>query len=276
MYKLTKIAALSAAIFSLSMASVAANATPLQDIKDDGVIRIGVKTDYKPFSYMNKEGNIIGFEPDLAQLIADDLGVKLEFIPVQTANRMQFLQQGRIDVMIATMSVNEERLRAVHGVEPYYFGTGTGLIMSKKDAENVSKWEDLKDYTVCGTQGAYYNRNVKKKYNIDVRAFPSTTEAQAALKTGTCQAFVQDNILIDLMVEDPSGEWADYTTPVPVEDWLPWAIAIEKSRADSDLDEYLSETIQTWYKNGTLTDLNKKWGLPENEYLVEMSEKYKD
>ncbi|HEY3460940.1 MAG TPA: transporter substrate-binding domain-containing protein, partial [Casimicrobiaceae bacterium] len=80
----------------------AARADELQDIKKKGVLVVGSKADYRPFGYLDPSGKIIGFEPDLAADVAKRLGVKLELVPVVASNRIQFLQQGKIDMMIAT------------------------------------------------------------------------------------------------------------------------------------------------------------------------------
>src|SRR5262245_17692873 len=97
----------------VAAAGIAISGLPLQaqtldKIKQRGVLVVGTKADYKPFGFRDPSGAIVGFEPDLAKDVADRLGVKLELEPVVSANRMQFLQQGKIDLMIATMNVTDE------------------------------------------------------------------------------------------------------------------------------------------------------------------------
>src|ERR1700736_6769170 len=79
-------------------------AQPLDKVKERGVLVVGSKADYKPFGFRDTSGAIVGFEPDLAKDVADQLKVKLQLEPVVGSNRMQFLQQGKIDLMIATMN----------------------------------------------------------------------------------------------------------------------------------------------------------------------------
>src|SRR3954465_4449277 len=88
--------------------------------KEAGVIVVGVKQDYKPWGYLDPSGKIIGFEIDLANDVAQRLGVKTELVPVTAANRMEFLKQGRIDMVIATMGDTPERRKIVGMVEPNY------------------------------------------------------------------------------------------------------------------------------------------------------------
>ena len=96
----------------------------LDDIKKKGTLIVGTKADYRPFGFLDPSGKIVGFEPDLAADVAKRLGVKLELVPVVASNRMQFLQQGKIDLMIATMSDTPERRKIVDIVEPELLRVG--------------------------------------------------------------------------------------------------------------------------------------------------------
>ena len=98
MLKLRSMAAVisAAAIASISFSAVAQDA--LEQIKKRGTLIVGVKADYKPYGFRDPSGKIIGIEPDLAQDVANKLGVKLELVPVVSSNRMQFLEQGKIEL----------------------------------------------------------------------------------------------------------------------------------------------------------------------------------
>jgi polar amino acid transport system substrate-binding protein len=99
-------------------ATAAARADVLADVKKRGTLVVGVKADYKPFGFRDPSGAIVGLEPDLAADVAKKLGVKLELVPVVSANRMEFLQQGKIDLMIATMSDTPARRKVVQAIDP--------------------------------------------------------------------------------------------------------------------------------------------------------------
>jgi polar amino acid transport system substrate-binding protein len=109
---LTRVLAVMLAGAGIALAQPAAAQT-LEKIHQRGTLIVGVKADYKPFGFRDPSGAIVGFEPDLAKDIADLLGVKLQLEPVVSSNRMQFLQQGKIDLMIATMNDTPERRQAV-------------------------------------------------------------------------------------------------------------------------------------------------------------------
>src|SRR5215472_2541425 len=165
-----------AAVAGFAVTSTPLLAQTLDKIKQRGVIVVGTKADYKPFGFRDPAGNIVGFEPDLAKDVADRLGVKLVLEPVVSSNRMQFLQQGKIDLMIATMNDTAERRKVVGIVEPDYYASGVNVLAVKK--AGLKSWEQLKDQKICGIQGAWYNKPIAEKYGADIVAFKGTAEAE--------------------------------------------------------------------------------------------------
>src|SRR3954451_16981615 len=111
------------ALALVAVAVVPAAAQTLDKIKQRGVVVVGSKADYKPFGFRDPSGQIVGFEPDMAADVAKKLGVKLELEPVVSSNRMQFLQQGKIDLMIATMNDKPDRRQLVGIVDPLYYAS---------------------------------------------------------------------------------------------------------------------------------------------------------
>lgn len=142
-------------------------------------------------------------EADMAADVAKTMGVDLELVGVQSSNRMQFLEQGKIDLMIATMSDRTDR-RGIFGiVQPNYYTSGTNIMSPK--ALGISEWSDLKGKPVCGKQGAFYNKIVEERHGANVVAFTGNAEAKQALRDKKCVAWVYDDssIAADLA----SGEW---------------------------------------------------------------------
>jgi len=248
-----------------------AQSPTLDRINKNGVIRVGVKTDYKPFGYLDPSGKIVGFEVDLAAGVARRLNAKLELVPVQTANRIEFLQQGRIDLMIATMTVNDQRRKVVGVIEPFYYAGGTSLLVRK--SSTIKRWEDLRGRAICGTQGAYYNRPVATQYGANIVAFPGTTEALNALLTGACEGFVQDSTLIESILLSGDAKWADYDAPLKVEDYQPWSLAVHLDELKTPWGDFMRKLVTEWHTSGFLIEAEKKSGLKASEYLRDMKEK---
>src|SRR3546814_758409 len=220
--------ALTAGIAALATAATTsgASADVIDDIRKRGKLIVGVKADYAPYGYLSSDGKVVGLEPDLAQDVADTLGVGLELVPVVSSNRMQFLEQGKIDLMIATMTDTAERRGVVDIIDPNHYSSGTN-ILSKG---NFAKWEDLKGVPVCGIQGAHYNRKTSEEFGAEIVAFKGTAEALTALKQNRCAAFVYD----DAFIVSRLGE----------ADWEGWTMRSEERRVGK---ECVSPCSSRWW-----------------------------
>ena len=250
----------------------AMGADTLAKIKEKGEIVIGVKGDYKPWGFLDETGKSIGMEIDMANDLAKRLGVKPKFVVVQSGNRNEFLIQGKIDLILATMSGNPKRRKVLGVVDPGYYSGGTAIMSLKSHA--FKNWTDLAGKKVCGTQGAYYNRRVGELYKAEIVAFPGTAEGLTELLAGNCVAFLQDSTLIaGMLATDP--KWANFETPLPVEDPASWHMAVPKAEQEGPFGKFISEVVIDWHKSGLLIDLNAKWDLGPVDFLKEMHEKYK-
>ena len=185
---------ITAGLLGLMALGAAANADVLEDIKKRGTLVVGVKPDYKPFGFRDPSGGLIGIEPDLAADVAKKLGVKLELVPVLSANRMEFLNQGKIDLMIATMSDKPDRRKVVQVIEPLYYSDAVNILL-RKDAP-LKSWEDLKGKKLCGTTGAFYNKDIAQKYGPEIASFDGSEKPLLALKNSDCIGYLYDQTFI--------------------------------------------------------------------------------
>ncbi len=245
-----------------------AAADVLQDIKDRGTLRVGVKADYRPYGYLDEGGDIVGLEPDLAQDVADDLGVGLELVPVVASNRMQFLEQGRIDLMIATMTDTAERREVVRMVEPSYYSSGTNILTP--DSTGLTEWSDLDGAPVCGVQGAFYNRKTEEEFGARIVAFTGTAEALTALEQGRCIALVYDDSFIVSRLADP--QYADYEMPLASIDDAPWGLAV--APGEDAFADYMGGIVEGWHGSGRILELEADYGIPSTPFAERMNAQY--
>jgi polar amino acid transport system substrate-binding protein len=260
-----------AALASFIIASAPLRAQTLDKINQRGILVVGTKADYKPFGFRDPSGSIVGFEPDLAKDVADRLGVKLQLEPVVSANRMQFLQQGKIDLMLATMNVTEERRKSVGIVEPSYYASGANVFLNRK--AGLKSWEQLKDQKICGIQGAFYNKYVAEKYGADIVAFRGQNEAETALQQGNCIGWLYDDTAFMERLADP--KWAAYAMPLESILEEPWGAAVKLEERDGPWGQFMSKTITDWRRNGTLIDIEKKWNIAPSAFLKKAREQTK-
>ena len=244
----------------------AAIADVLDDIAERGVLRVGVKADYPPYGYTDEQGNIVGIEPELAQDVADVLGVELELIPVVSSNRMQFLEQGRIDLMIATMTDRNDRREVVQIVDPNYYSSGTNVLAP--EAAGLTEWEQLDSLPVCGIQGAFYNRKTEEEFGADIVAFTGTAEALSALQQGTCVAFVYDDSFIISRLGE--SDWTDYGMPLATIDDAPWGLAV--AHGEDRFAALMSGMIVDWHLNGRILELETEFGVENSPFALRMHE----
>ena len=268
---LTRTALGAVILASFTLAATQANAANdrFKKVLDRGKLVVGVKADYKPWGFRDSSGKLVGMEIDMAQDVADALGVTLELVPVQSSNRMQFLQQGKIDLMIATMSDKANRRKVVGIPQPNYYTSGTNVLAKKG---MVSSWADLKGKPVCGKQGAFYNKQVSKKYGAKIIAFVGNAEAKQALRDGKCVAWVYDDSSI--MADLASGQYDDYEMPMMTEDDNPWALAVPLDELDGIWGNFMSGMIYNWHSSGRLIELEKKWGIQTTQFVVDMNKRF--
>lgn len=241
-------------------------------IQERGTIIVGVKADTRPWGYRDQDGSIIGMEADMAQQVADTLGVELELVAVESSNRMQFLEGGRIDLMIATMSDRADRREIVGVVGPNYYSSGTNVMTPQ--ALEINEWNDLEGRPVCGKQGAFYNQIVEERHGAEIIAFGSNAEALQALRDQKCIAWVYDDssIAADLA----SGQYDAFEMPLTSEDNNPWALAVPIAERHCVFGRFMSGMQFNWHQSGELIALEEKWGIQATDYLVEQNERFAD
>ena len=237
-----------------------------------GKVIVGVKADYKPWGYRDSSGKIVGMEVDVAQAAADAMGVELELTTVQSSNRMQFLEQGKVDMFIATMSDRPDRRKIVGITLPNHYTSGTNIMAPK--ALGFKSWEDLRGKPVCGKQGAFYNKVVTERYGVKVIAFTGNAEAKQALRDKKCVAWVYDDSSIGSDLS--SGNFDDFEMPLQSEDDNPWAIAVPLAEKDCIFGNFMSGLTFNMHMTGKLIELEAKWGIKATQFLVDKKKAYAD
>ncbi len=235
----------------------------LAHILQRGTLIVGVKTDYPPWGMLDAEGGIIGLEPDLARMLADRMGVGLELVAVSASNRLGRLEQGLVDVVIATMGDTETRRTQSGLLEPSYYSSG--VVAYGPGDHSHETWEELRGQPVCMTQGAYYNRTLEETYGVDGRYFPANREAKMALSFGRCVAWAfDDTALVQRVMANPDDGYSVMEERILV---TPWAIAVAGAERQATLGRFVSAMIGEWHATGALLALERKWQIGESAYL---------
>jgi polar amino acid transport system substrate-binding protein len=197
--------------------------------------------------------------------------VKFEAIEVTPPNRVQFLQQGKVDALIASMQYTKERDEILSYV-PTPFEEIGGSAMVHKDA-GIHDWKDLRDKPVCVSQGSNYTKPLIEQYGAQVKAFKGMPEALLALRGGTCVASVHVTPGIEARLANTSGEWKDYESPMPTQ-LIPSPSVIWVRKGQTDTVAAFDKIVKDWHRSGFLIDEGNKWHMPPSQRLQEWHRQY--
>jgi polar amino acid transport system substrate-binding protein len=243
----------------LNYSFVTAQAASIDDIKARGVLIVGTKTDYPPYGFRDKTGAIVGFEPDLAADLAKQLGVSLKTVPVLSSNRIELLKSGAIDLVIATMSITEERRKEAAIFDPPYYAAGAGVLL--RHGLRIEEAGDLKGRTICVIDGNIFWLQLQSSVpNIKAIVFKDVTAASQTLIEGRCEAlFFNDNLLAYKKQSEPE-RFKDYEVSQLMDiDPLLWGIVAKPGEENTAFGQFVSQAVARWHRNGFLLSLERKW-----------------
>jgi glutamate transport system substrate-binding protein len=227
--------------------------TPLGDIQEKGEIVIGVKYDVPPFGFNNpKSGKVEGFDVDLGQAVADKLGVKPKFIEAISDNRIPFLQDGTADLILSTMTINEERVGQIEFSDPYYIAKGRILV--KKDNSDITGVDSLAGKNVCTALGSTYEATLKEQApDAKLKLVDSYSECLESLQNGSVDAISTDDVILTgMIIQDDSLKL--------VGDELsqePYGAGIKKG--NTELQEFVNGVFDEYKQDGRYDKTYEKW-----------------
>ena len=227
--------------------------TPLGDIQEKGEIVIGVKYDVPPFGFNNpNSGKVEGFDVDLGQAVADKLGVKPKFIEAISDNRIPFLQDGTADLILSTMTINEERVGQIEFSDPYYIAKGRILV--KKDNSEITGVDSLAGKNVCTALGSTYEATLKKQApDAKLKLVDSYSECLESLQNGSVDAISTDDVILTgMIIQDDSLKL--------VGDELsqePYGAGMKKG--NTELQEFVNGVFQEFKDDGRYDKTYEKW-----------------
>jgi len=167
----------------LGAGTLPAKADALQDITSRGTIKVGMLVDFPPYGLMNPQNQPDGYDADVAKLLAQDLNLKLQLVPVTGPNRIPYLLSGQVDVLVASLGITPERARSVDFSEPY---AAISIGVYGTDDEKVARPEDLAGKTIAVARASTQDTAVTKVAppTATIRRFDSDAAALQALMSG--------------------------------------------------------------------------------------------
>ncbi len=164
----------------------------LDEIKESGTINIGVFSDKNPFGYVDENGEYQGYDIYFANRIGEDLGVKVNFVSTEAANRIEYLQTGKVDIILANFTVTDERKEEVDFALPY-MNVALGVVSRNDNViESLDNWNpDDSIIVISGTTAETYL--IANYPDIPLQKFDSYATAKEAFENGTSVAWANDN-----------------------------------------------------------------------------------
>lgn len=164
----------------------------LDEIKKDGTINIGVFSDKNPFGYVDENGDYQGYDIYFANQMVKDLGVKVNYVSTEAANRVEYLKTGKVDVILANFTVTDERKEEVDFAKPY-MNVSLGVISrSDKVIKSLDDWNP--DDTMIVISGTTAEPYLMENYpDMKLQKFDSYATAKEAFENGTGVAWANDN-----------------------------------------------------------------------------------
>ncbi|MBO0362291.1 ABC transporter substrate-binding protein [Yersinia enterocolitica subsp. palearctica] len=247
---------------SLATLSGAAHADKLDDIKKEGVVRIAVFDSNPPFGYIDPHTKkLVGYDVDVANAIAKDLGVKVELRATNPANRIPLLTSKKVDLIAANFTITDDRAKEVNFSLPY-FATGQKFIAHKGVLKTP---EDIGKLRIGADKGTVQEITLRDRYpTAKVISYDDTPVAFTALRNGNVQAITQDDAkLVGLLGNLPEAQKADFEIS-------PFSITKEYQgigipKGEDRLTAEVNETLVKLEKDGEAAKIYDRWFGPETK-----------
>lgn len=228
----------------------------LNNIIKRGKLIAGVRVDAKPFGFVDKNGKYQGYDVELAERLAKSIlnsEGAVEFVPVTAQNRISVLNSGKVDVLIATVSITDNRKILMDFSSPYYIAGQAVLV---NEGSKIGTLRELNGKRVIIVYGSTGEMSVRRAIpEAVVYGYKTYPEAIAALKAGKAEALISDDtILYGLAYGDKSvkilpGRYSNE----------PYAVAFRKGKESDRLREHTNFFLQQLARTGKLTKMQEKW-----------------
>jgi len=228
----------------------------LEEVQHRGYLLVGVKYDSPPFGFLDADGQLKGYEIELAHALAERIIGKpdaIRFIPVNSSTRVPALQANQVDFVLATMTITPERKKIVNFTEPYYTAAQAVLVKASSPFQSLKDLKTARIMYIIGSTGE--DRLKAMMPQAQLLGFRSTTEAFTSFYAGRADALSTDDSIL-------SGFLHQYCGLRMLPDRIsqePYGIAFRKDAASQPLLDRVQEVMDTLTREDFLEDLSHKW-----------------
>jgi cystine transport system substrate-binding protein len=253
--RLQLLASATGLLFAAALPAMAvADSNALDDVKKRGMLRIALEGTFPPFNYQDASGNLTGFEIDLGNALAKQIGVKAEFLPTKWDGILAGLDSGRYDVVLNQVTITPERQEKYDFSAPYTV-SGIQIIVRRADADRIKTAADLAGKSVGVGLGTNYEQWLRKNVpTANVKTYDDDPTKFADLRTGRLDAVLADRLVAANKIKQFGGDVVAAGDPVAKE---LQGIAVRKDHPQ--LRDALDKALVSLHSDGTFVAISEKW-----------------
>ena len=238
----------------------------LESVREAGVVRVGVRNDNPPVSFLDEDGEWVGFDLDLAEALADELGVELELVPVDGTTRISFLESGQVDMSVASMNHTRSRDEAIDFSITYFWDNQSFLVRTG-EYESI---DQLFGETVAASAGSS-TIDSWTQWAIDnggeagsIEEFEDKLAAVEAVRSGAVEGYTEDNItMLSLAAGDPN------LTLLPGgHNRVQFGVGVPEN--DSEWRDAVNLALQDVWTSGEFQELYDPWFVDEATRVIDL------
>jgi glutamate transport system substrate-binding protein len=219
--------------------------TTMAELADAGTITVGTKFDQPLFGLVGPSGVPEGFDVEIAKIIASELGISednIEWVETVSANREPFIQNGQVDIVVATYTINDKRKEVVSFAGPYYMAGQSILVLA--DNDDIESEDDLVGQKVCSVTGSTPAAKL-----AEIGAEPVLTDTYTnclePLRSGQVVAVSTDNVILAGLAAQNEGEFKVVGEPFTEE---PYGIGL--ALEDTEFRDWINDVLEASYEDG--------------------------
>ncbi|GHE14486.1 glutamate ABC transporter substrate-binding protein [Klenkia taihuensis] len=223
--------------------------TTMAELAEAGTITIGTKYDQPGFGLLNPSGVPEGFDVEIGKIIAAQLGIEedqIEFVETVSANRESFIQNGQVDLVIATYTINDARKQLVDFAGPYY-EAGQDIMVAAGNPEGIEGPDDLAGKNVCSVEGSTPAQNIRDNYpEATLTLFDVYSKCADALTNGQVDAVTTDNVILTGLVAGNPDGFELVGNPFTQE---PYGIGL--TLGDTEFRDFVNDVLEESFEDGS-------------------------
>ena len=219
--------------------------TTMAELADAGTITVGTKFDQPLFGQVGPDGVPVGFDVEIAKIIAAELGIdedNIEWVETVSANREPFIQNGQVDIVVATYTINDKRKEVVSFAGPYFLAGQSIMVLA--DNDDIKSEDDLVGQPVCSVTGSTPAAKL-----AEIGAVPDLTDGYEKclepLRQGKVVAVSTDNVILAGLVAKNEGEFKVVGEPFTEE---PYGIGL--ALEDTEFRDWINDALEASYEDG--------------------------